>query len=403
MFKVSGMTKNNNSLTWLGMAVVILVAGNLRSPITSVGPILGEIQDAFHLNNVQGSLLTSIPLIVFATCSILVSRLAAKANINYGIIFSLVVLIAGLYFRVSGSIAMLYMGSFLLGLGICIGNVTTPAYIKNVFPKKVGVVTGIFSVSMNLLGALASGLSISIGQWTNAGWKGSLGVWITWAFLTLLIVIADTLTTKNRSRKSSAPDMGRSEFNIFRSKQSWNISFFMGLQSVMYYCLVAFLPTILIDYGMEKTDAGWVISIIQLSMLPVMFIGPVIAAKIEDQKWMIYGIGLLLFVGLGMLAVFQAQYIYLSSVLIGMSGGLSFSLCLLFFSIKCKTPEGTLKLSGKAQSIGYLIAAFGPPVFGMLHDWDATWKTSIYFLLIVGVLMTIIGRFAAKPRYVEEY
>lgn len=397
------MAKNNSSLPWLGMAVVILVASNLRSPITSVGPVLGEIQDALHLDNVQGSLLTSIPLIVFASCSILVSRLAAKANINYGIIFSLIVLITGLYFRVSGNVAMLYLGSFLLGLGICIGNVTTPAYIKNVFPGKAGVVTGIFSVSMNLLGALASGLSISIGRWTNAGWKGSLGVWIIWVFLTLLIVIADTFRERKRTGQNRAPDTGKVKFNIFRSRQSWNISIYMGLQSVMYYCLVAFLPTMLIDYGMDKADAGWVISIMQLAMLPVMFIGPVMASKIEDQKWMIYGIGLLLFGGLSILAVFQAQYIYLSSILIGMSGGLSFSLALLFFSVKAKTAEGTLKLSGKAQSIGYLIAAFGPPVFGMLHDGDASWKTSIYFLLATAVLMTIVGRFAAKPRYVEEY
>lgn len=393
----------NKDIPWLGLAVVILVAGNLRSPITSVSPILSEIQEALNLSSVQGSLLTSIPLMMFASCSILVSKTVVKTNINYSLIFALLVLVAGLYFRVLGNVSMLYVGSLMLGLGICIGNVTTPAYIKNIFPQKVGFVTGIFSVAMNLLAALASGFSISIGKWTNAGWQGSLGVWIIWSVLSLLFVIADTLKTRKKQSEHAVADASKVNFNIFRSKQSWNISLFMGMQSLVYYCLVALLPTILIDYGMDKNDAGWIISIIQLAMLPVMFIGPVIAAKIQDQKLMIYSIGALMFIGLTLLAVFQTQFIYLSAILLGVSGGLAFSLSILFFSLKSRTTAGTLKVSGKAQSIGYLIAAFGPPVFGLLHNWDATWKASLYFLMIMTVVMTIVGRFAAKPRYVEEY
>ncbi|UUC43933.1 CynX/NimT family MFS transporter [Flavobacterium cerinum] len=396
------MKKNKERLPWLGLLVVLLIAGNLRSPITAVSPILGEIREVLNLSNVQGSLLTSIPLIVFAGCSILISRIAAKTNINYGLLFSLVILITGLYFRVSGTIPMLYIGSFLLGLGICIGNVTTPAYIKNVFPEKIGIVTGIFSVAMNLLAALASGFSIRIGEWTKMGWKGSLGIWIVWAFLALIIVMADIFNAKGKPVKAQSAKVA-STFSIFRSKQAWSISVFMGLQSLLYYCLVAFLPTILIEYGMDKTNAGWVISIMQLAMLPVMFIGPVIAAKMDDQKILIYGLGLLMFTGVLLLAVFKTRYVYIAAMLIGMASGLAFSLCLLFFSLKSKTTEGTLKISGKAQSVGYAIAACGPPLFGMFHDWDSTWQTSFYFLMGIVLIMTVIGRWAARPRYIEEH
>ncbi|THD30641.1 MFS transporter [uncultured Flavobacterium sp.] len=395
--------KNKISLSLLSVIVIILIGGGLRSPITAVSPVLSEIIALLHLDNLQGSLLTSIPLIVFASCSVLVSKVAVKANIHYSIIYSLIFLIMGLYFRVYGNVPMLYIGSFLIGLGICIGNVTTPAYIKNRFPEKIGIMTGVFSAAMNLMAAFASGFSIAIGKWTNLGWKGSLGIWIIWTLLALFAVGAEAFSGKRASVKKPAAQTTKSEFNIFRSKQAWNISVFMGIQSLVYYCLVALLPIVLVDYGMQKEETGLVLLVAQLSMLPVMFLSPVIATKMKDQKWMIFGVGILMFSGISLLALFKTQYVYLAAVLIGIASGWAFSLSILFFSLKSKTMAGTIKVSGKAQSVGYLIAAFGPPVFGMLHDWDTSWKSSFYFLMLMIVIMVFFGRNAAKPRFVEEH
>jgi len=388
--------------SWLGILLIIWVGSNLRSPITAVGPILDEIKSAMDLDNIQASFLTSIPLIVFASCSILVSKATEKLNIRHGLIYSLLILISGLYLRVAGSVTTLYLGSVLIGLGICVGNVLTPAYIKNEFPAKIGLMTGIFSVSMNLVAALASGFSITIGEWTGAGWKGSLSVWIIVAVIALLIVFAELFWgNKPVNRQVNASE--NIKFNIFRSKQAWNISLFMGLQSLVYYCLVAFLPTVLMEYGMSKSAAGWVFSILQLAMLPVMLISPIVASKMKDPKSMIYLIGVLYSAGILMLLLLKDQYIYFTAILLGVAGGLAFSLAILFLSSRSKTMVGTIKISGKAQSIGYLIAAFGPPLFGKLHDYALSWSYSFYFLLLVIVLMTVFGRRSARPRFVEEH
>ncbi|MGB7528303.1 CynX/NimT family MFS transporter [Sphingobacterium cellulitidis] len=393
---------SNTTFSWLGILLVIWVASNLRSPITAVGPILDEIKLAMNLDNIQASLLTSIPLIVFASCSILVSKATARLNIRHGLIYALLFLIIGLYLRVYGNIQSLYIGSVLLGLGICIGNVLTPAYIKNEFPTKIGLMTGIFSVSMNLVAALASGFSISIGKWTGMGWKGSLGIWIFVAIIALIIVFAELFWGANTASQQSKKEE-TTKFNIFKSKQAWNISLFMGLQSLIYYCLVAFLPTVLMEYGMSKSEAGWVFSILQLAMLPVMLVSPVIASKMKDPKLMIYSIGVLYFTGIVMLILLKTQWIYFTAILLGISGGLAFSLAILFLSSRSKTMSGTIKISGKAQSIGYLVAAFGPPLFGKLHDFDLSWKYSFYFLLAIILIMTFFGRKSAKPRFIEDH
>ncbi len=395
--------KKNIGLTILSVIVVILVAGGLRSPLTAVSPVLSEILVVFNLNTLEGSLLTSIPLIVFATCSVLISKLGVKTNINFSLILSLVILIAGLYLRVYGTVELLFVGSLLIGLGICIGNVMTPAYIKNKFPMKVGVMTGVFSVAMNFIAASASGLSISLGQWTGMGWKGSLGIWSLWGAIALVAIIFETVISRNKTNTTTAKkEMKKESFNVFRSKMAWSISVFMGIQSLVYYCLVALLPTILVEYGMKEAETGFVFSVLQLAMLPIMFISPIIATKMKDQKIMIYLTGALMFAGILMLAVLKTQYIYATAIVIGMASGFAFSLSILFFSLKSRTMDGTIKISGKAQSIGYLIAAFGPPIFGMLHDWTTSWTSSFYFLMVMIVIMTIFGRKAAQPLYIED-
>lgn len=398
------MSKNNKiGLSILSVIVVILIAGGLRSPMTAVSPVLNEILSEFGLSTLKGSLLTSIPLIVFASCSVLISRIGIKTNINYSLIYSLIFLSLGLYIRVYSGSLFLFFGSFLIGLGICIGNVMTPAYIKKIFPNKVGVMTGVFAVAMNLIAAIASGMSITIGEWTELGWRGSLGIWTFWGLLALLAISLETIIgNKNKIAEQKKTEQKKSTFNVFRSKQAWNISVFMGIQSLVYYCLVALLPTVLIDYGMQEAETGIVLSVIQLAMLPIMFISPVIATKMKNQKLMIYIVGILMFAGIAMLTLLKAEYIYVTATLIGMASGLAFSLSILFFSLKSKTMDGTIKISGKAQSIGYLIAAFGPPIFGMLHDWDMSWKSSLYFLLIMICIMTVFGLRAARPHYIED-
>ena len=393
------MEKNKN--IWIGIAVVILVSTNLRAPITAVSPILDEMKSVLKIDNFQASLLTSIPLFVFAFFSILVSKATAKINIRHGLIYSLIILIIGIYVRIYGNISMLYIGSLLIGLGICIGNVLTPAYIKNTFPTKIGIMTGIFSVSMSLIAALASGLSIAIGNWTNLGWKGSLGVWIVAAIAALIIVCIDSLKNKTATQQKTVQSEDV-KFNIFKSKQAWNISIFMGLQSLIYYCLVALLPTLLIDFGMTKTNAGWVFSVLQLAMLPAMLVSPVLASRMKNPKIMIYITSALYFIGIITLLIFKAKFSYLSAILIGIAGGFAFSLSILFFSLSTKTMVGTIKISGMAQSVGYLIAAFGPPIFGKLYDIDSTWSYSLYFLMFCMMILTFFGIKASQPKFVEE-
>jgi CP family cyanate transporter-like MFS transporter len=176
----------------------------------------------------------------------------------------------------------------------------------------------------------------------------------------------------------------------------------MGLQSLFYYCMMAWLPSFLTDCKMEGENAGWVLFFIQITMIPITFCAPIIAGKMKDQRILIILICSLMFGSTMMFVWLQSQWIYANAVIIGISNGLSFSLSILFFSTRTKNSANAVKISGMAQSVGYLIAAFGPPVFGKLHDWDASWKSSFYFLSFAVILMFYFGMKAARNKCVED-
>lgn len=385
----------------LNVLVVILISSNLRSPIVAVSPVLGDVRDALKLDNFQVSLLTSIPLFMFAVCSVLVSRFSNKFGISKLLMYSLIILSFGLFLRISGSLWLLFAGSVFIGLGICIGNVVTPGYVKNNFPKQIGLMTGIFAVSMNLTAALASGFSVRIGEWTGFGWRGSLGIWLVIAALGFVVLILEMLFNRKNSEQPKTA-LGTSDFNMFKSSQAWNISIFMGLQSLFYYCMVTWLPSFLTDYNMSGESSGWVLFVIQVTMIPVTFCCPIIANKMKDQRIMILFICTLMFGSTMMFVFLKSQWIYVNAVIIGLSNGLSFSLSILFFSTRTQSSINAVKISGMAQSVGYLIAAFGPPVFGKLHDWDISWNTSFYFLSVAVLIMLYFGLRAARNKYVED-
>lgn len=383
-------------LSFLG---VVLIAANLRAPLTAVGPVLNEIRNALDLSITAAGFLTTIPLFVFACFSILIPKLTQYYTIERILFCALLLLSLGLYTRISGTTISLFIGSAIVGCAICIGNVLIPAFIKKDFPNATGVMTGIYAVAMNLTAALASGFSISIGKTTTYGWKGSLGIWMAVAIVAL--IVWSPLLFQKKEAKIDKIDPKPMSKNILQSKLAWQISLFMGLQSLMYYCLVAWLPIVLQEWGMAKDDSGWILSYIQMAMLPVTFAGPIIANKMANQKVLVMLVSAAMALSILLLIVFKTDYIYLAAILFGMASGLAFSLSMMFFVLRTKQNETVAKISGMAQSIGYFLAAFGPPIFGKLYELHHDWNYSFYFMFGLLFLMLYVGIQAASNKFIE--
>jgi CP family cyanate transporter-like MFS transporter len=389
---VGKVSKTREILMLLG---IIFIASNLRAPLTSVGPVIGEISQSLALSNTMAGLITTIPLIAFALLSGVIPKFSQKYGMEMILLFSLVLLSIGLFIRPLGNIVSLFLGAALVGTAITVGNVLMPAFIKSKVPYKVGTMMGIYSVSMNLTAALAAGFSISLGTYTSLGWKGSIGVWLVLSLLTIFIWIPQV----KKKGKDSVKDNYITEKNIvnlYNSRLAWAVTVFMGVQSLLFYCLAAWLPKVMQTWGMSVEDSGWILSYVQFAQLPMTFLGAIIASKMNNQKLLAISVGVLFIAGIGGIMLFRTEYIIVWCIMIGLASGLAFSLSMLLFVLRTKSTNQSAELSGMAQSFGYLIAAFGPPVFGALFDFSNNWMYSLLFLLLMSATLLVSGIIAGR-------
>ncbi len=376
---------------------IICIGANLRAPLTSVGPLVGAIRSSLGLSNTLTGMLTTVPLLAFACLSPFAPKLSRRFGMESVLFVSLIVLTIGVGLRPLGGVAALFSGTILFGLGIAVCNVLLPSLIKQNFPNRVGMMTGVYSVSMNLCGAIAAGLSVPISSASRLGWHGSLGFW---GVISLVAVLFWIPQLRSRQNKALSKTSGNQTASIWRSKLAWQVTFFMGLQSLIFYTLVAWLPEILQQQGVSSNTAGWMLSLIQFSVLPFTFIVPILAGRMKNQRILVAITAILFVIGLTGILYGSVSLTPIWVIMIGIAGGSAFSLSMMFFSLRTQSSQQAAELSGMAQSFGYLLAAIGPALFGMLHDVTHSWTVSLWMLIIVAGLIFVFGLGAGKKRFV---
>ncbi|MGP3785364.1 transporter [Chryseobacterium mucoviscidosis] len=394
----STIRKKPLSLGWPIILGIVLIAMIMRSPLTSVGPLIGSIRESLGLSNATAGLLTTLPLLAFALLSPFAPLLARRFGVERTLLYALVLLMVGIAIRSLAATASLFAGTALIGLAIAVCNVLIPSLVKRNFAHQVGLMTGVYSVSMNLSGAIASGVSIPVARDLGFGWNGALAIWGVLVLLAALFWLPQARASRGSAIAATSGVLKRR--SLWRSPLAWMVTIFMGMQSLLFYVLVAWLPEMMTSRGLSEDSAGWMLSLFQTAALPVAFIVPIVAGRMKNQRLLVIIMTILLFVSLGGLYFGGNALISLWTVLLGIAGGCAFSLAMIFLSLRTKDAQDTVSLSGMSQSVGYLLAATGPILFGLLHDITASWNPPLLLLLVVSALLLLSGLGASRNRTV---
>ncbi|MFB9275838.1 CynX/NimT family MFS transporter [Cohnella cellulosilytica] len=391
--------KKSLALGWPIVAGIVLISLTMRSPLTSVGPLIGLIRESLGLSNTGAGLLTTLPILAFAILSPFAPLLARRFGAERTILYALVLLMAGIAIRSASATASLFAGTVLLGLAIAVCNVLIPSLVKRNFPRQLGLMTGVYSLSMNLCGAIASGVSVPLARNLGFGWNGALAVWGALALLAALFWLPQVRTSTAASGTASATGAA-AQRSLWRSPLAWMVTIFMGTQSLLFYVLIAWLPEIMINRGLGEDSAGWMLSLFQTAALPVSFVVPIVAGRMKNQRLLVVLTAILLFSGLAGLYFGGNAFLSLWTILLGIGGGFAFSLAMIFLSLRTRDAHEAAALSGMSQSVGYLLAATGPILFGLFHDLTASWSLPLLLLFAIGALMFVSGLGASRNRTV---
>ncbi len=371
---------------------LVLVALNLRPAIAGFGPLLGEVQGEFRVSAATLSLLSTLPLLCWGLLAPLAPLLSRRYSNETIILCATALIAAGSVLRVGATLPVILGGTVLVGAGIALNNVLLPSLIRRDYPQRVGPMTGLYTLAVVGGATLASGLAVPLQTALGGGWRSSVAVWIGLAVLGTL-----AWWPAVRGRQTHARALNAGGPPVWRNPYALPVTLFMGLQALVFFTWLTWLPRVLQDSGFSAAQAGLWLALANVVQLPFTLAVPILAAR--PRLLAPLAVVTALFGAAGVLGLLLAPATPLPwMLLLGAGAGSTFPLGLMFISVRAAHPAQVPQLSALAQGVGYVVAAAGPFIFGALHDWTGDWHAPLVFLLVCTGLVGVSGVASGRRR-----
>lgn len=396
-----GSRDRTGPLAWLLVLGIVLAALNLRTAVTSVGPLLDQLAGALGMSSVGTGLLTTLPVLAFATVGAITPTLARRAGEHRLLLLALVTLGTGLLARSLVDSAPVFLLSSALALsGGAVGNVLIPTLIKRHFPGRTGTMTTVYTTALAVGTMLAAAATVPIER-ASGDWHVALGVWAALAAVAVLPWLALLRAEPAGDAAAGGQPAGAGLRHLARSRLAWMVAIYFGTQSTIAYVMFGWLPTILADAGFDTGEAGVVLGVFTALSIPVSILVPVVASRFRDQRPVV--VGLVACYAAGFLGLWSApaSTAMVWVLLVGVGMG-SFPLALMMLALRTRTAETTAALSAFGQSAGYLMAGAGPLAVGVLYDMSGGWGLPYLLLFAVLAAQLVTGLYAGGRRFIED-
>ncbi len=382
-------------LSALAVASVVVLAFNMRTAIGEIPPVLPDL----GLSSAGQSILATVPVVCFGLAALAAPALRTRLGEERGLLAVLAVLLGGVLVRAAWPSGGLFPGTVLVGCAIAVMNVLTPSLVRRRFPGHVGLMTGVYTTALVAGGSLAAATTVPLRDAADGSLHVALGIWA------IPIVVALVVWLPQRRHRALPPVAGGREAirALGRSRVAWYVTLFMGMQSLLYYAPLSWLPAIHRDQGIDATTAGFLLSTLNLISIPTTFLAPVLAHRMADQRKAVAGCVALTAIGLLGILLAPSSTALVWVVILGLGQGAALSLALLMIVLRAGDDNTAARLSSMAQGFGYLIAATGPLVMGLLHAATGSWDVALAWLVALCGVELLVGLQAARTRVVHAH
>lgn len=378
------------------IAGILFIASTLRVTFTGAAPLLDAIRADYGLSTAQTGMLTTLPLLAFGLVSPLAASVGRRLGIERSLLVALVLICLGIGLRSLPSTALLFGGTAIIGCGIALGNVLLPGLIKRDFSQHVARMTGAYSITMGGAAALGSAMVVPLAL-AGFGWHGALLMLMVFPLLALLVWLPQTRKTATAPLTGSGAMHNR---GIWRSALAWQVTLFLGINSLVYYVIIGWLPAILQSLGYSEAQAGSLHGLLQLATAAPGLAIPLILHRLKDQRAIAIIVALMCAISACGLWFWPGQAVVWTLVF-GFGSGATMILGLTFIGLRANSAHQAAALSGMAQTIGYLLAACGPPLMGKIHDANGDWQIPLLAVALISVVMALFGALAGRDREIN--
>ncbi|WP_138734566.1 MFS transporter [Modestobacter excelsi] len=383
------------------LAAVLLVGVNLRGAIAAVSPVLPEMRADLGLSPSLVSLVTTLPVLCFAAAAPAAAWFGRRVGARPSILAALLLLAVATVARVLGGSAVLLAGTVAIGLAMTVGNVLLPPVVKGQFGADAGRVTGLYTAALAAGAALTAALTAPIAQlW---GWRGALACWAVLALVAAVLwqVAAVRAGRARPVRVAPASTVGERGAaagpSVWRHPVAWAVGLLLALQTMLYYAVTTWLPTVLADRLHASVSTGAAAaSLFQLVGIVGALLVPALIGRWRGQ------VGLGLVVGAAWVVLFAGLLGWpagwgLWVTVGGLAQGAGVALSFTVIVLRAHDEGAARRISGMAQLVGYGIGATGPLLAGGLYGATGGWVVPLATLAGIGVGWTAVAAVAGRP------
>lgn len=394
-----------------GVIALILIAVVLRPPVASIGPLLYEIVADLKLDSVLTGILASAPVFCFGLGAFASPWLVRRFGLNHAMLLVLVVLAASILLRLTFGYAGLLLGTIAAGLSIAVANVLLPTVVRLAFPKAVPLVTGTYTTLLALSASFAAWAAVPSSE-ALGGWRNALLIWALPAVLAALLWFPKTRGQEPHMAQGAIA-AAEEKRAVLRSPIAWSIVGFFGIQSLGFYSILGWLPSILISIDISPAEAGSYLGLATAIGIPSGLLLAPFIGRFKSLAWWVAGTSGFTTVGYAFLAWVIWQHheasvafldqngLLLACFFIGVGQAATFPLALSLISTRASTSAQTTQLSAMAQGWGYLLAAAGTFAVGVIGSSTAGWLSGVVVLGLLTFVQIGVGFYSGRPGLIE--
>lgn len=393
----------------LALVAIVLCALNLRAPITTVPPVVGEIQTDLGLTAGEVGLLTGVPVLCFALFTPVASVAIGRFGTGPAGTAGLIAIVAGCLVRGLGDFPMALAGTVLIGIGVTVGNVAVPVVIGQSFPLRVAAVTGIYTATLNIGTFSSTILTAPLAEAT--GWRWAISIWLLLAVVAIGVwgrafsrgqtgsrrAAAQQSEPKQHDQAQQGPHDQPVTHPVLARPITWLVTITFLAQSSCYYGMTAWLPTLLADeLGTGPAQSGAAASLFQLFAIGGALVVPL--ALWRGASVRVVAIGLItgwLTLPLGLLLATAAWPVWIAAA--GAAQGGMFAVLFTLVAQRTANSDQARRTSAVMQSVGYAGAAAAPPVLGAIYGATGGWTVPLLGVLALLLVMSAAILTVSRP------
>ena len=372
---------------------IFIAAISMRAGLTIINPLIPLLREQYHISSFAASFLTSLSILCFAGTGLLMPIVSKLGGTNRIIAFALATLTGALVVRTVGNLAFLFVASFILGIAVAILNFSLPVWVKENDPKHSGLLTGIYITLMGVFASGAIAVAVPLSHLTRWSWRFSMVPFIVLAGIPTVWWLRHTRQCAVESKKL---EPSKFHINTFKSWPTWNLAFFFGVQSMIFYGTATWLPTILHSKGYSLSDAGYMVALTGFLGSAIGIMAPHYASQLANLRGVLVGLSGLMCISFLGLIYDHGWHLTFWLLIMSICLSITFPLSLLITVMRSSNSDETRSLSIMTQSVGYAISFFGPGIIGAVFDFSKNWNVALIVPVVLAILLGVSGSNAGK-------